>query len=69
MKASDEKLKLRDPTDFTTVKLRDETIRKKEVKFDSLCPMHAFFYSCSNLILKDYCPYVHNEDCRKAYHT
>ena len=33
MKASDEKLKLRGPTDFRTVKLRDETIRKKEVKY------------------------------------
>ena len=52
MKASDEKLKLRDPADFNTVKLKDLIIRKKEIKFDSLCPMHGFYLSCTNLFLK-----------------
>ena len=69
MVASDAKLKLRESTDFNTVKLKDEVIRKKEIKFDSLCPMYTFYYSCTNLILKDYCPFVHNEDFRKAYFT
>ena len=31
--------------------------------------MHAFYYSCTNEILKNHCPYEHQEDCRKAYHT
>ena len=67
MKASDNMLKLRDPYDFNTVKLRDETTRKKKIKFKSLCPTYAFYYQCTNLILKGYCPYEHVEDCRKAY--
>ena len=69
MKASDEKLKLRDPKELNTVKLKDEIIRKKQVKFESLCPNHAFYFNCTNLILKDYCPFEHVEDCRKAYFT
>ena len=32
MIASDDKLKLREPTDFKIVKLKDEVIRKKEIK-------------------------------------
>ena len=31
--------------------------------------MFAFGFSCSNLILKDYCPYFHVEDCKKAFMT
>ena len=69
MRASDDKLRLRDPSDINTVKLRDETIRKKQIKFESLCPNYAFYFQCTNLILKGYCPYEHIEDCRKAYMT
>ncbi len=67
MRASDDKLKIREPSDFTTVKLKDEIIRKKKIRFESLCPNHAFYLNCSNLILKNYCPFEHIEDCRKAY--
>ena len=68
MRPSEEMLKLRNPNDFNISKLKDEVTKKKEIKFDSLCPMFAFYFPCTNLILKDYCPYQHIEDCRKAYH-
>ena len=44
MRASDAMLKLRDPADFKTVKLRDETIRKNKIRFESLCPTFAFYF-------------------------
>ena len=44
MKASDAMLKLRDPADFKTIKLRDEIIRKKRIRFESLCPTFAFYF-------------------------
>ena len=44
MKASDNMLKLREPSEFNTVKLRDEIVRKKKIKFESLCPTFAFYY-------------------------
>ena len=31
--------------------------------------MFGYYYSCTNMILKDYCPYHHVEDVRKAFHT
>ena len=43
-------------------------MRKKKIKFDSLCPMYSHYYDCTNEILKDYCPYHHQEDARKAYY-
>ena len=67
MRVSKDKLNLRRPEEIATTKLRDEMVRLKEIKYDALCPMFAFYYPCSNLILKNYCPFVHNEDCRKGY--
>ena len=67
MKPSDERFELRQPSDFNINKLKDEMVRRKQVKYDVLCPLFAFYFECPNLILKDYCPYLHIEDCRKAY--
>ena len=32
-----------------------------------MCTAFAFYFPCANQILKDYCPYRHDEDVRKAY--
>ena len=68
MKPSDDKLMMRKPEDIPTMKLRDEAVRKKKIKFDALCPMYGHYYDCTNLILKGYCPYYHMNDARKAYY-
>ena len=65
---SEEKLKIREPSDILTIKLRDQTVRTKKIKFEALCPQFSFFFPWTNEILKGYCPYIHIEDCRKAYH-
>ena len=67
IRPSDEKLKLREPAELISSKLKDEAVRKKQIKFQSLCPMFAYYYACTNMILKDYCPYYHTEDVRKAF--
>ena len=50
-----------------TIKRRDQQIKSREIKYEALCPNHAFYNPCINLIKNNYCPYWHIEDCRKAY--
>ena len=69
IRISDEMLTLREPSDFVGNKLKDQVVRMKQIKFESLCPMFGHYYSCTNLVLKDYCAYYHVEDVRKAYFT
>ena len=61
------KLRQREPSEIISTKLRDETVRRKCLKFDTMCPLFGFYYPCTNLILKNYCPFQHVEDVRKAY--
>ena len=53
----EDRLKMREPSEIVSTKLRDETIRKKQLKFDTMCPQFGFFYPCTNRILKGYCPF------------
>ena len=56
------------PTEkIITMKRREEQIKARNFKYEALCPYHAFYNPCPNLIKNDYCPYWHVEDCRKAY--
>ena len=67
MRATDASLKKRLPSEIMTTKLKDENIRKRIIKYDTMCPLFGIFQPCTNLIFKDYCPYQHCEDVRKAY--
>ena len=66
MKISKEQLKKREPSEIVLTKVRDEAIRIKEIKFNQMCPFFVYYFPCTNLILKDYCPYQHCKDVRKA---
>ena len=67
MKTSDAKIAKIPTTKIFTMKRKEEQIKQREIKYEALCPHHAFYNPCSSMIRNDYCPYYHIEDCRKAY--
>ena len=67
MKIDENKLKLINHKKIPINKLKDEALRLQQVKFNAQCPYFGHFYPCLNKITKNYCPYDHIGDCRKAF--
>ena len=38
-----------------------------DIKHNKLCKHFAFFMNCANQLEMEYCPFIHNIDCRQAY--
>ena len=53
-------------TKIFTQKRKDQQVKERRIKYDAMCPHFSYYSPCINLIGKDWCPFQHIVDVRKA---